>query len=82
MHRKLFLFILNRLVFNIVTEETTGGIFETWHSITESDSTKNRSFRRRSSKPISWLATEKLSHTHTHARALFRDYPGEPVPER
>jgi len=26
----------------------------------------------------------EYSHTHTHTRltALFRDYPGEPVPER
>ena len=22
------------------------------------------------------------THTHTHLTALFRDYPGEPVPER
>jgi len=22
------------------------------------------------------------TNTHTHLRALFRDYPGEPVPER
>ena len=28
--------------------------------------------------------TEYIAHTHTHTRlmALFRDYPGEPVPER
>jgi len=24
---------------------------------------------------------EKDAHTHTHLTALFRDYPGEPVPE-
>jgi len=29
-------------------------------------------------------STTKNTHTHTHTRltALFRDYPGEPVPER
>jgi len=28
------------------------------------------------------LAGFKAAYTHTRLRALFRDYPGEPVPER
>jgi len=33
---------------------------------------------------ISFIKTTVHAHTHTHTRltAFFRDYPGEPVPER
>jgi len=29
-----------------------------------------------------WQTINSLRHTHTRLMALFRDYPGEPVPER
>jgi len=31
-------------------------------------------------KPL--LLSKASTHTHTRLTALFRDYPGEPVPER
>ena len=30
----------------------------------------------------SWIPATAHTHTHTRLTALFRDYPGEPVPER
>jgi len=31
---------------------------------------------------VTYLHTHTHTHTHTRLTALFRDYPGEPVPER
>ena len=46
----------------------------------------NTLFTKKEAKLVTYLAgrvkcTHARTHAHTHLTALFRDYPGEPVPE-
>jgi len=40
------------------------------------------SITTRLSLPLDFTIYDTHTHTHTRLTALFRDYPGEPVPER